>query len=94
VDRLGQLERTIVAISSSDEQSTGTDQSVVDSPSPDRNGELGNGREERGEKGVLTHDGFDAPYVNDVLLSRVLKAVRMIVLRRNREINVVFRNKM
>jgi hypothetical protein len=29
-----------------------------------------------------------------VLLSRVLKAVRMIVLRRNREINVVFRNKM
>jgi hypothetical protein len=67
-----------VAISSSEEQSTNTDHSAGESSSPDNIEGVVNGSIE--EKGTLLHDGFDAPYVNDVLLSRVLKAVRMIML--------------
>lgn len=73
VNRLGQLERTIVAISSSDNQSTnnGSVHSAEEPPSPDQDSEATTVSKE----GMLLHDGYSGQYVNDILLSRVLEEV-------------------
>ena len=63
VNRLGQIERTIVAMSSSDDQPAnmnhGSEVAIVS----------------REGKGMLLHDGYSAPYINVIHLSRVLKKV-------------------
>ena len=70
INRLGQLERTIVAISSSDDQSSNHDsaQLVVELPSPDQDSEATTVSRE----GMLLDDGYSSRYDNDVL-SRVLE---------------------
>jgi hypothetical protein len=92
INRLGQLERTIVAISSSDDQprNHGTAQLVVEPPSPDQDSEVTVSRE-----GTLLDNGYSSRYVNDVLLSRVLEEVCFILFSVNERIgdNVVARNK-
>jgi hypothetical protein len=73
INRLGQLERTIVAISSSDDQSRNHDSAepVVEPPSPDQDSAAA--AVSRG--GTLWVNGYSSRYVNDVLLSRVLEEV-------------------
>jgi hypothetical protein len=73
INRLGQLERTIVAISSSDDQprNHGGAQPVVEPPSPGQDSETATVSRE----GMLLDNGYSSRYVNDVLLSRVLEEV-------------------
>jgi hypothetical protein len=77
MNRLGQLERTIVAISSSDDQprNHGSAQPVIEPPSPDQDSETATVSRE----GTLWDNGYSSRYVNDVLLSRVLEEVCFIL---------------
>jgi hypothetical protein len=77
INRLGQLERTIVAISSSDDQLRNHDsaQPVVESRSPDQDSATTTVSRE----GTLWDNGYSSRYVNDVLLSRVLEEVCFIL---------------
>ena len=80
--RLGQLERTITAIASSD-YSLKNEDSVQDrsqsphAPSPSQDGASDSPAtgENSSSSGLLVQDGYSSQYVNEVLLSRVLEEV-------------------